>query len=556
MKNSIRKFAYVLATGATLSTGAALSAPVGVNMEGVAPWARQIVFVDTMKRTRENWAVFEITPTGQWGVEQQVPVDSNGYPLELPYTPPGSTTPLGVASYLFYDMEGHYPAGNYTLIFEGTGGLIIGNGENEQFFSVGGSYTFTVDPSQGDLMVVLIESQVADPIRNIRFIMPGHETTYECQPFYPPLLNRLRDFQAVRFAQTMRTNDGDYPCDNGVAATHSDCTKVWENRNTVGHRTQATPRGVALEYLIDLANSANVDAWLNVPHGADDNYVREFARLVRDRLNPDLQVYLELSNEMFNFDAPYPQSRWAMAAGLAQGLSTDPTQARLRFVTKRSTEIFRIFEQEFGTVATQRLVKVIAGFIAIPTENEVIFTALNDTTINPDGIRPDLFAVGAYFGGMVVDVANLQGENESITPAEIVQRAYTHINVTEPDPFDPGWVIESLESLIQANAAIAQANNIPMVAYEGGQHIIQTNGWDNDPVLGEKAMTANRLPAMRAAYQQLHDTWAAHNGGLMMHYTLINRASTPWGSFGLLEWTDQDPTASVKYSAVMEWSAQ
>lgn len=536
------------------------SAQVGMNTGVVMPWSSQIIFVDVFKRSFP-WVTFEMVDNGQWDTNANIPLDANGYPLEVPFIPEGGNgIPQGVASYIFTGMEGHYPSGTYTLMFEGAGGLILGNGDNETFYSEGGSYPVDINSDFGDLMLIIIHSDVENPIQNIRLIMPGFENVYQTQPFYPPFIDRLDDTSVIRFAQTMRTNDGDYPCDNGVAAGDGTCVKVWENRNGINNQTQASPRGVALEYLIDMANQANIDPWFNIPHGADDNYIHEFATMVYQRLNSDRRVYIELSNELFNFTSPYPQNRWAIAAGVAMdeamGLQNDSETSRLRFITKRSADIFHIFAQVFGSEASQRVVNVLPGWIVQDVNNNTLLEGFNDITLNPNQVRPNALAIAPYFGWPVADGVNLNGENITITPGELVQRARDEINQTLPDPLAPGEFTESIASMIQRNSLVSQNHGVRMIAYEGGQHIVQNNGWENDPVLGQKAIDANRHPDMYWAYRELFNTWNDLGGELFVHYSLIGKATISWGSFGSLEWTDQVPSSSYKYQAIMDYQVE
>ena len=59
--------------------------------------------------------------------------------------------------------------------------------------------------------------------------------------------------------------------------------------------------GVSLEYQIALVNTLNVNAWFNIPHLADDDYIQNMALLIRDTLNPSLKAYIEYSNEIWNW---------------------------------------------------------------------------------------------------------------------------------------------------------------------------------------------------------------------------------------------------------------
>ena len=47
-------------------------------------------------------------------------------------------------------------------------------------------------------------------------------------------------------------------------------------------------KGIAWEYAIDLANAVHKNVWVNIPARASDDYVRNLAALLRDRLAPDL----------------------------------------------------------------------------------------------------------------------------------------------------------------------------------------------------------------------------------------------------------------------------
>ena len=50
--------------------------------------------------------------------------------------------------------------------------------------------------------------------------------------------------------------------------------------------------GVALELIARLCNELGASPWVNVPHLADDDYVRSLAQFFKDQLRPDLKVGL------------------------------------------------------------------------------------------------------------------------------------------------------------------------------------------------------------------------------------------------------------------------
>jgi len=54
--------------------------------------------------------------------------------------------------------------------------------------------------------IKIVRSEAADPIRNIRLLMPGSEATYLEQPFNPLWLEKVDVFQTVRFMDWGSTN--------------------------------------------------------------------------------------------------------------------------------------------------------------------------------------------------------------------------------------------------------------------------------------------------------------------------------------------------------------
>jgi hypothetical protein len=52
--------------------------------------------------------------------------------------------------------------------------------------------------------------------------------------------------------------------------------------------------------MVQLCNYLKINPWFCIPHLADDDYVRQFALLVKNSLDPALKVYIEYSNEVWN----------------------------------------------------------------------------------------------------------------------------------------------------------------------------------------------------------------------------------------------------------------
>src|SRR5262245_56365835 len=76
---------------------------IGMNLEGVSDWSRQWAFVNAFKAARE------------WQEDGQKPFryDARGSPL----LKPGQR----VATYLYRELDGHYPGGRHVVTWKGTG---------------------------------------------------------------------------------------------------------------------------------------------------------------------------------------------------------------------------------------------------------------------------------------------------------------------------------------------------------------------------------------------------------------------------------------------------
>jgi hypothetical protein len=73
------------------------------------------------------------------------------------------------------------------------------------------------------------------------------------------------------------------------------CPQQWSERPVPSHQTQAGSKGVAVEYMVKLANAVNASVWFTSPDtaGAVDGYIRSFASEVAATLHADAKVYVE-----------------------------------------------------------------------------------------------------------------------------------------------------------------------------------------------------------------------------------------------------------------------
>ncbi|MCU0451392.1 MAG: hypothetical protein MUC97_16380, partial [Bernardetiaceae bacterium] len=274
-----------------------------------------------------------------------MPKDADGYPLELPYTVPGSG-PVVMEAPLLLHNDGNFARGTYTLYWEGVGtidfwGASIVPGSYVQGAN-GGSARVTVGPGSPGMFLRLLTSRRGNHVRNVRFVRPGFEGDYLAQPFNPEFLARVRPFYAIRYMPWMNAN------------TNTNAT--WEGRTTPRSQTQARGAGASYEYIVQLSNLTNTRPWINVGFATDDNHVRRMAQLFYDSLNPELEIYVEYANEAWNF-APGFQTFGYLNAKY-------PGQFTRGYALEAS-RIWRIFREAFGADSL-RVKRVLAGQHANP----------------------------------------------------------------------------------------------------------------------------------------------------------------------------------------------
>jgi hypothetical protein len=496
-------------TGGTGSTPPTTPAPdfsvtaktIGTNLNAVSYYTPEWPFVDIMKSSR-------VLPTGfPWDLLNPnglatPALDAQGYPKGL-----GS----GQVAFT-YAMRGigsHFPAGTYVVLFEGDGAVEVlfpgGRATTTGTGSGTARGTLNVTAPSGDGFTIRItRSNATNHVRNLRIIMPGFEATYATQPFHPLFLERLKPFSVLRFMDWGATNDSDIT--------------TWSQRKLPDYRSMHSRGGVAYEVMADLCNLTQKQLWVCIPHKANDDYVRQLATLLRDRVDPKLKVFVEYSNEVWNggFQQYHDVNGWASAKG----------QTWYVWYAQRSVSIFKTFEQVFG--GTSRLVRVIGSQHGNAWIGKQILAA------TPAGAA-DVLAIAPYFG-------NSFGSSGASTA-----RTWTVDQLLDACAND----LAKQRDLMRANKAQAKAAGVELIAYEGGQHLAGVGNNANDETLTALFIAANRHSRMKQIYKDYLAAWAAEGGGTFVHFSYIY-VPQKWGSWGSLEYQDQALSTAHKYQALVE----
>jgi hypothetical protein len=121
----------------------------------------------------------------------------------------------------------------------------------------------------------------------------------------------------------------------------------WEQRPKPTDQDVDATQGVPIEVMVDVANQTGLDPWFCMPHWADDAYVKSFAELVKDKLDPERVVYIEHSNDVANSALPQHHYLRATARSSVARFGEDCVGAAIKCHAARSLEIFRIWREVF-----------------------------------------------------------------------------------------------------------------------------------------------------------------------------------------------------------------
>ena len=298
----------------------ARSRHVGMNLAGIAYYSTEFPFADMMK-SGMGWTSRE--DNGTWG-KPFPSLTADGYPAALA---PGQHALNAVA----WDGSRFAP-GRYVVLWDGDGSISFPMSNVKIAETAANRIAIDVVDTSGSLWVAIDRTSASNPVRNLRFLWPGTEATYASQPFNPVFLAKVAPFSVLRFIDW--------------GATNTTPVVEWAQRSHVADVTYATPAGVPIEVMIDLANTLHVDPWFCIPHQASDDYVRQFATLLRGRLDPALRPHIEYSNEVWN--TGFGQTQWAIARSQALGLDIPFGQPAI-FYAMRSVQMFKIVQDVVGS---------------------------------------------------------------------------------------------------------------------------------------------------------------------------------------------------------------
>lgn len=518
------------------------SAPLGVNLEGISDWARLQPFVDLMKSARP-WG----TVDAPW--DEAAQVDARGWPtadaavvVSIRNAEPGDEG----KSYRYITP------GVYKLKFLGRGTVspIASDNvsvRNAKYYASTNTTTADIVIGEGANQLMLAFRRTTGGVRNVSLRRPGYTAS---ATFTNEFKQALAPFKVVRFMDFLHTND------NPV--------RRWSQRTVPASGSQASTKGAAYEYAIALANQLNKDIWINIPVNADNAYVLSLAKLLKAKLKPGRIVYVEYSNEVWNF--VFSQATDNMNAAIDEAVAGDTTLtngqactktmfaagtgecnsywAGYRRVGKRTVRIAQLFKQVWGPSAINNQIRVVYPTqFANPDIAEQVLKNIATHRVAPSSLIYGI-ATAPYFY-----LSEQLAASTGATTTQILNSLDKSL-ATENEPyFAAGMNVNGAFTRKAYNGgdytgashkALADYYGLKSLAYEGGPDLRQ------QPVNIPAKIAANRSAKMGTLVKREISQWFGCGNDLFMHFSLTSQ----WDQYGYWGLTN-DPTdlSGAKYQA-------
>jgi PKD repeat protein len=478
---------------------------IGTNLSGFADWVPERPLRNRMKHVRPNIVAYnDACYCWSNGNEELIARTPDGYPTHIPQMANGVPNKV---RYVVSTENANLPPGPYVLLYDGAGTVSV-SGNASPVSSTPGRLQFNVTGT--DIVILNIEaSQAGNPVRNFRLLRLQDElVNLEENPFYEGFLEKIAPFQVLRFMDW--------------GATNNNPVRHWHERTPLTHFTYGTPQGVPYEVMIALANQTKKDVWICVPHAADDEYITRMAELFRDRLDSARTIYLEYSNEVWNwiFDQAHYNEQ-TRPAHLNYG----------RAIAEKAGRVFHIWHQVFGP--QKHRVKRVLGL-------QAGFTYLNEQILAH--LPPSEWDYGSPTSYIGLDHSS-NGKpvlHAGSTVDDILTNARNHWAEFRPAVRQDYWNVQLFGKEV--------------VNYEGGQHFV--GNVFGIPYPYQQAMwDAQYSPGIYQLYNDMLDTIRAWGSRMFGNFSLASQQESVYGSWGVLSHIDVQPPylqTAPKYQALLD----
>ena len=501
--------------------------PLGINTNEIMDIDSSVPFVDLFKLS----APFE--EARPWLTKGKIDYDENGWPSNLNGGQAGTR-------FINNIRAASIPKGVYTVLYKGRGKIRYG-GNVRLLRHYPGRDLIEFRPNKEKRItatVMIMETDPKNHIRDLHVLIPGgickHDpmrrvrNKKECKGkpylaftghhkrviFNPAYLSFMKDFRVIRLM-------------NMSGITRNNLTH-WEDRPKINNANwggKEGTRGVPLEIMIKLVNIIGADPWFSLPHRADDNFIEQYARVLKQQLKPELKAYIEYTNEAWN--GIFTQAHYVKDRGTILGLDKNRTYAGFKYYSKRSVDIFKIFEKEFGN--TNQLVRVMGGMATnVPMTHMIL--GYEDAFRHVDAL-----AIAPYFHGTQEAQKALGSVDDVFRMLRSWRNKYSMPRTLQ---------------MVKMQSRMTNRYGIDLIAYEGGQHLVSYKTHKSDEGPNPHLIAANKDDRMAKLYLDFLTGWKASGGKLFVAFSAPRDYN--WiGSWGIKEYITQSANVAPKYRGLM-----
>jgi len=480
---------------------------VGINLSWVNDWTNDRIFADVWRTSREEWH-----RGTTWGdPNPRANIDANGWPME----------DACVLLWSSANMNG-----TYALSFSGQATVTTGmNGaavSNMVYNPTTNTSTATFIPYIRTTASQTIAVNFKDTkltatsatntgVTNIKLMRPttvGGSTPYpETTTFTNEIKTFLSKFQAFRTMDPFNTN--------------SSKTVNWSDRNLTTYCTQSRRCGVSWEYMIQLANETGKDIWINIPHKATDDFVTQCATLFKNTLNPNIKVYIEFSNEMWNTASGFSQGNEitgfataeinAGGSNLNYDVADNPQNQWVygyRWAGRRAMQVSNIFRSVCGDAAMMTQIRPVfewqmGGGLGSPAL-EFLNAYYNSSTYVATPHPVSYF----FYGGGGSGYYNPDNSSNTLT----IDNIWTN------GSYAPSGFVGTLKT----DADLCATYGIRRIAYEGGPSM---DNLGHSEAVKAQAWSDPRMTGLVTDHQNI---WDQNSGDLLMYYVSTGGGDYQW----------------------------
>jgi hypothetical protein len=483
---------------------------LGGNLNGISDFSSSETFIDLFKMARGPIPNTDTT----FDTEEKVITDADGWPTRLP-------TNENAEEYRrihwFWARHAMWPGGRYVLTWDGTGNFIYTGGISVVSSSSNRVVLDLPPAMEGGIIVDAITE--GNYPRNMRLVPEAYEFTDTiANPFNPAWLETLTIYEAYRFMDWAETNNSSQVS--------------WSDRPSESSASYIN--GVPIEVMVKLMNRTQKNGWFCIPHQADDNYVKQMAKLVLNTLDSNLTVQIEYSNEVWNY--LFKQSTFAATQANTLWGVGDTFQNRINYYGYRANQTVGIWKSIWA--GQQDRVKGV-----LSSQADVAFSVNQALTCPLAGggcnANIDQLGIAPYFGIEMGTDNSRMVEFESATITEVLDELEnTHL--------------PTALKIIDDNVTLANKNGLELVAYEGGQHMLWLG--EPNPKIDNLFIAANKDPRIGDILTTYYDGWKARTNGIYMHFSHIG-INSKFGSWSSMEHLQNfyDTPRPPKRLAIEKW---